>query len=462
MPIKTAKNIVYGFIIFLFINSLIYQITLNNTLVCILYYCCFACIIFSFQWLQRLHARQTNNYELEKKELLIYNDFLQDKVTSALQQEIHLLDKEQCLLEDMHLAYQSLQNLMNIWNIRQIELPVAAHSRHQQVSTFDNIMQSIEAIRFHKEYVLKEYQALQDMTHSQLDVTIQNAGNAIESIQQMHTVLEEQAIGAINVSAAIEQISFALGDTRQYASHVSEEAIAASNEADNGGNTARSMLEVIQKIVSLVNESMKTIEELGGSGEQIGNVIETIEEIADQTNLLALNAAIEAARAGEQGRGFAVVADEVRKLAERTQRATKEIGTTIRGIQQKTQYAVETMKSGSSEVQYGYQATTRTVAILESIIVRTQKVATSIKMLAEAAELQMMLVQEVSQTTEKMSTDASVTIDAASGVLEKIHDFVHTVKEVEKSIKINGSILAVVTTTFFLAANTLSSVVQQP
>ncbi len=99
-------------------------------------------------------------------------------------------------------------------------------------------------------------------------------------------------------------------------------------------------IEGMNRIAQVVQESAKTIQELAKSSDQIGEIIGVIDDIADQTNLLALNAAIEAARAGEQGRGFAVVADEVRKLAERTTKATKEITDMIKGIQNDTKGAV--------------------------------------------------------------------------------------------------------------------------
>ena len=110
---------------------------------------------------------------------------------------------------------------------------------------------------------------------------------------------------------------------------------------------------VMNSIAGRVKETAGTVENLGGRSEQIGAIAGTIQEIADQTNLLALNAAIEAARAGEQGRGFAVVADEVRKLAERTRKATAEISEMIRSIQSETKEAVAAMETGVDEVTRG-------------------------------------------------------------------------------------------------------------
>lgn len=151
----------------------------------------------------------------------------------------------------------------------------------------------------------------------------------------------------------------------------------------------------MQKIAESVRSSATTVATLGQRSEQIGAIVGTIEDIADQTNLLALNAAIEAARAGEQGRGFAVVADEVRALAERTTRATHEIGEMIKRIQAETQSVVAVMETGVEEVERGMETSLRSEKALEGILANINEVTEQIDQIATAAEEQTATTQEI-------------------------------------------------------------------
>jgi methyl-accepting chemotaxis protein len=167
-------------------------------------------------------------------------------------------------------------------------------------------------------------------------------------------------------------------------------------------------------IAGRVQDTATTVEELGLRSEQIGQIIGTIEDIADQTNLLALNAAIEAARAGEQGRGFAVVADEVRALAERTTRATREIGEMIKDIQSKTKGAIVSIEEGVAEVARGSEFSVRSGQALEQILVQIKNVTMQINQIATAANQQTATTGEISNNIQQITNVIQQTARGAS------------------------------------------------
>jgi methyl-accepting chemotaxis protein len=186
-------------------------------------------------------------------------------------------------------------------------------------------------------------------------------------------------------------------------------------------------------IQAVVAQASARVEDLGKLGEKIGAVVETIDDIAEQTNLLALNAAIEAARAGEHGKGFAVVADEVRKLAERSQRETKAISDLIRDVQAGTREVVSAMAQGASEVERGSgqadEAGRALVEILESVEATASQVGT----IVEATRGMSMRARDVSDSmasisavVEEATAAAEEMAASASGVGETIEGIVAT------------------------------------
>jgi methyl-accepting chemotaxis protein len=195
---------------------------------------------------------------------------------------------------------------------------------------------------------------------------------------------------------------------------------------------------VMGQIAVNVQASAKTVESLGARSDQIGAIIGTIEDIADQTNLLALNAAIEAARAGEQGRGFAVVADEVRALAERTTRATKEIGEMISSIQKETKGAVAAMGLGVRQVEAGTAEAARSGEALREILEQVNDVVMQVNQIATAAEEQtattseistnMLQITEVVQQTSRGANESAQAAAQLSGNAEELQQLVRKFK----------------------------------
>jgi methyl-accepting chemotaxis protein len=198
---------------------------------------------------------------------------------------------------------------------------------------------------------------------------IASAGHELAS-----TATEQSAAAATQtdrtsqVAAAMHELSATVDQVSASAHDAAQTAGQATETARSGGEVVASSVANMRAIAGAVSAAAGKVAELGKSSDKIGEIVAVIEDIADQTNLLALNAAIEAARAGEQGRGFAVVADEVRKLAERTSRATHEIASRIRTIQSETKTVVQAMEVGSSQVEEGVIATEKTGESLQEII----------------------------------------------------------------------------------------------
>ncbi|MFH1027117.1 MAG: methyl-accepting chemotaxis protein, partial [Pseudomonadota bacterium] len=217
------------------------------------------------------------------------------------------------------------------------------------------------------------------------------------------TGAEEVVAQATTVAAADEEMSATSASIAQNCQLAAEGAQRATLSAQNGAGVVESTVAIMTQIADKVHESARTVGSLGERSDQIGAIIGTIEDIADQTNLLALNAAIEAARAGEQGRGFAVVADEVRALAERTTRATREIGEMIKSIQNETKGAVAAMEQGVHQVEQGTKEAARSGSALRDILDQINAVAMQVGQIATAAEEQTATTGEISNNMQQIT-----------------------------------------------------------
>lgn len=214
------------------------------------------------------------------------------------------------------------------------------------------------------------------------------------------------------MATSMHEMSLTVREISENSNTAAQASSKASEVAHDGGEVVGRTLKIMQEIASSVSETASRIQELGNGSHKIGTIIGVIDDIADQTNLLALNAAIEAARAGEQGRGFAVVADEVRKLAERTSSATKEIAAMIEEIQKGTTNAVDAMNAGTSHVESGVESTREAGRSLQEIIQQSDKVGEMVTHIATAATQQASTTEEVNRNVEQI---ASVTVETAKG-----------------------------------------------
>ncbi len=268
----------------------------------------------------------------------------------------------------------------------------------------------------------------------EIGATMQEVAEASEqSARGASEIARGSAVQAASMTEGAEQVKELVaavqGVTRD-AEAANQATIQANETASAGAQAVEQTVVGMQRIQEAVTQSAQVIQSLGQTSGQIGGIINTIDEIAGQTNLLALNAAIEAARAGEAGRGFAVVADEVRKLAERCAVATKDIGTLISEIQSQTGQAVSAMESGTREVTAGMTMAGEAGASLERIQIVVQEMSERVLGISAAAEEMSASAQEVSQTITEVAAvieESSAAAEEMSASAEEVSASVQTV-----------------------------------
>jgi methyl-accepting chemotaxis protein len=236
-----------------------------------------------------------------------------------------------------------------------------------------------------------------------------------EKIEHLTSGVREQSERVVSVVNMSDSLALQMNTHAESANEFANRSKEDIADAADTKTSMHQMISGMESIERVVRTSSQSIEELGKRSDIIGEIIQTIEEIADQTNLLALNAAIEAARAGEQGRGFAVVADEVRKLAERTQKATKEISQVIREIQSNTSTAVDTMRLGTQEVERGKSLVVVTGAALERYMERVQRNISAYTSLAESSTTRALDTETLAVSVERINAVAK---DSAANTYE--------------------------------------------
>ncbi len=261
------------------------------------------------------------------------------------------------------------------------------------------------------------------------------------STEEMAAGSQEQTTQSEEIARAVEQMAKSIAVNSENAGEAAHTAEKAKGAAEQGGKVVLDTVSGMRQIANVVRESAGTIQNLGKSSDQIGEIIGVIEHIADQTNLLALNAAIEAARAGEQGRGFAVVADEVRKLAEQTTKATKQIAGMIQQIQTDSHGAVSTMANATKQVDEGIVLADHAGTSLQEIVDISQKVTHMVSQIAVANEEQSSTSEQISKNMEAI---ASVTQQTASGTqqiaraAEDLNRLTETLQSLVNQFKLNA------------------------
>ncbi|MEZ9231010.1 methyl-accepting chemotaxis protein [Vibrio amylolyticus] len=260
--------------------------------------------------------------------------------------------------------------------------------------------------RNYNQAVSRTNKAMKEVLSTTEEVTL-GSKSILQANDDMAHELTQQSDQVTQIASSIEQMSLSIQEVALKSADATTSAQNAGVTANSGGDIVKNTIGGMNSIDEAVTASSTSVQELGNRGSKIGEIIGVINDIAEQTNLLALNAAIEAARAGEAGRGFAVVADEVRTLADRTTSATKEIAHSIEAIQSETQAAVEGMESGTAYVKEGLELAHKAGVSLDDIVEGAQEVASMIDSMidsiAAAAEEQSQASSEVSKNVESVS-----------------------------------------------------------
>ena len=285
-------------------------------------------------------------------------------------------------------------------------------------------------------------------TNDSISSVIVDIHKVADSSEQLTSVTDSMACGvseqmdkSTHIVVAMEEMAKTVASIMENSRLAAQQARNSADEARNGGEIIHRAVNDLKRFQISNSELVDKMVALGQRSSVIGTIVTTIDDIADQTNLLALNAAIEAARAGEHGRGFAVVADEVRKLSERTRLATQEIGSLIGGIQQELNDSVQDMGKSTQQVQQCTQSTEVAGENLDRIIEQTERSADMIAQIATAATEQSATTDEINNSIALIgiiSQKSSQQAQEAAQSCESLSQFAFSLNSTVSRFKVSG------------------------
>jgi twitching motility protein PilJ len=283
-------------------------------------------------------------------------------------------------------------------------------------------------------YMLDNFtKVLERVRKAAIDVQA-NASDILISTEEMASGANQQDQEITNTSSAVEELTVSMKQVSNNAEASAEAARRALDAAEQGNRSVRDTLEGMQRIRASVQATAKKIKSLGDRSLEISDIVKVINDITEQTNLLALNAAIEAARAGEAGRGFAVVADEVRKLAEHSRTATKDISALIKSIQAETNEAVVVMEEGTKEVEVGARLADQAGKALEAISSVVRQSAELVQEISLASKQQVRGTEGVANAMQIISAITRQTSQGTRGTARTVEQMVKLSEQLNEAL----------------------------
>ncbi len=331
--------------------------------------------------------------------------------------------------------------MMTTWTIRTIRGDLGGEPAEAAAITAQ-IAQGELNVKIHTVYpnsLLGSMQIMQTNLNKIVKQIVQNVGNVFYALQDLSSAAKQveagsfaQSEAAAGIASSIEEITSSVNMLYERAENAQDTSQKSDNLANHGYQIIHTAIDKIQQMTQVVEQASRTIQNLDQKSEEITTIVNVIRDVAEQTNLLALNAAIEAARAGEQGRGFAVVADEVRKLAERTANATGEISTMITGIQESAGSALECMQSVVFQVTESTQIAHEAGDAIQQIREGSVEVVRAVTDISDALREQTQATQDISTRVEKvaaMTEENHATVQQMNHAVTAIDSLTQTMKQ---------------------------------